>query len=599
VEEQEYGDGGVSRRSVLGAGVAGGVVIGAGAVEPAVAGVLPSKPRTRGTTLQQTLVKSKKKGKGGYRKIVVGPGEPHLVRRELVRGAKKSQPRGARRGLLAMGQLTDMHLLDAQSPARTEFLDRYDDPGSPYAVVLPFQGAYRPQEMLTAHVADATIRALRKVRRGPVTGLPLAFTVTTGDNVDNTQYNELRWQIDLLDGQPVRPDSGDLSKYEGVADQTSYDTAYWHPDGPPAGQPADTRITQYGFPTVPGLLDTCRQPFKAKGIGMPWISVFGNHDGLAQGTVPSSPAIAAIATGDRKITDLPPGTNVGELAGALVTNDPKGLQTLFGGPSRQVTADPNRRPLNRSEVIAEYFKSTGAPQGHGYTAWNVATGNAYYTFGKGKVRGIALDTVNPYGGSEGSIDQAQLAWLTAQLIKGSKRYLDENGRWVKGGKKDKLFVLFSHHTIDSMDNSTGSGRVLGPQVRDLLLRFPNVILWVNGHTHRNSVIAHKRKKSAKAPGGFWEVNTASHVDWPQQARTVELVDNRDGTLSVFGTIVDHVAPPTPAKKPTSPIELASLSRELAANDWQERTRMEDGKDGRRGAPEDRNVELLVPAPFRL
>ncbi|QIG43865.1 TIGR03767 family metallophosphoesterase [Nocardioides anomalus] len=599
MEEQEYCDGGVSRRSVLGAGVAGGVALGAGAVDPAAAGVLPAKPRARGTTLAQTLVKSKKKGKGGYRKIVVGPGEPHLVRRELVRGTKKGERRGARRGLLAMGQLTDMHLLDAQSPARTEFLDRFDDPGSPYAVVLPFQGAYRPQEMLTAHVADATIRALRKVRRGPVTGLPLAFTVTTGDNVDNTQYNELRWQIDLLDGQPVRPDSGDLGKYEGVADQTAYDTAYWHPDGPPPGQPDDTRIAQFGFPKVPGLLDTCRQPFKAKGLGMPWISVFGNHDGLAQGTVPSSPAIAAIATGDRKITNLPPGADVGELAGQLVNNDPKGLQTLFGGPSRQVSADPNRRPLSRSEVIAEYFKSTGAPQGHGYTAWNVATGNAYYTFGKGKVRGIALDTVNPNGGSEGSIDQAQLAWLTAQLIKGSRRYLDESGKWVKGGSKDKLFVLFSHHTIDSMDNNTGPGRVLGPQVRDLLLRFPNVILWVNGHTHRNSVLAHKRKKSAKAPGGFWEVNTASHVDWPQQARTVELVDNRDGTLSVFGTIVDHVAPPAPATKPTSPIELASLSRELAANDWQERTRMEDGKDGRRGAVEDRNVELLVPTPFKL
>ena len=37
--------------------------------------------------------------------------------------------------------------------------------------------------------------------------------------------------------------------------------------------------------------------------------------------------------------------------------------------------------------------------------------------------------------------------------------------------------------------------------------------------------------------------------------------------------------------------LAALSRELAANDWQERT------DARRGGIEDRNVELLLPAPF--
>jgi metallophosphoesterase (TIGR03767 family) len=604
-ESEEYDaegvEGGISRRSMLGGAVVGGVAVGAGLESAAAAGqgrVLPSEPRTEGTTLAQTLVKGDK-GKGGYRKIVVGPGEPHLLRRELAKGAPHTRPPAAqRRPLLAMGQLTDMHIMDAQSPARVEFLDRLDDPGSPWAV-LPFTGAYRPQDMLTTHVADATIRALREVDRGPVTGLPLSFTVTTGDNVDNTQYNELRWQIDLLDGKRVRPDSGDRTKYEGVADQTSYDTHYWHPDGPPSGQPADSRIATYGFPKVPGLLDTCRKPFRAKGLDMPWISVFGNHDGLAQGTVPSSPVIGQIATGSTKITDLAPGTDIGELAGQLVSNDPKGLQTLFGGPSRQVTPDADRRPLSRAEVIAEYFKTSGAPQGHGYTAWNVATSNAYYTFGKGKVRGIALDTVNQNGGSEGSIDQAQLAWLTAQLVKGSRRYLDESGKWVKGGKRDRLFVIFSHHTIETMDNNTGPGRVLGPQVLELLLRFPNVILWVNGHTHRNTVIPHKRKKSAKAPGGLWEVNTAAHVDWPQQARTVELVDNGDGTLSVFGTIIDHVAPTTYGKHPKSPLELASLSRELAANDWQERDRPEDGQDGRRGSLEDRNVELLLPAPFKL
>src|SRR5206468_9710074 len=39
--------------------------------------------------------------------------------------------------------------------------------------------------------------------------------------------------------------------------------------------------------------------------------------------------------------------------------------------------------------------------------------------------------------------------------------------------------------------------------------------------------------------------------------------------------------------------LAALSRELAANDWQER----DNHDARRGTLADRNVELLVAAPF--
>ena len=71
-----------------------------------------------------------------------------------------------------------------------------------------------------------------------------------------------------------------------------------------------------------------------------------------------------------------------------------------------------------------------------------------------------------------------------------------------------------------------------------------------------------------------------------------------GTLSIFGTIVDHVAPTSYGKRPKSPLELASLSRELGANDWQN-PGVTATEDGRRGAVEDRNVELLVPAPFRF
>jgi len=92
-------------------------------------------------------------------------------------------------------------------------------------------------------------------------------------------------------------------------------------------------------------------------------------------------------------------------------------------------------------------------------------------------------------------------------------------------------------------------------------------------------------------GGFWELNTAAHIDWPQQSRIVEVVDNRDGTLSVFGTIVDHAGPASSGRSPSRPLALASLSRELSANDWQDRT------DDRRGGVNDRNVELVLPAPF--
>ena len=600
-----------SRRQVLELGAAAGAIVaatglvaGAAPAEAAPAEAAPVRTRPgdrrfpsspEHTTLDHTLLRGQP-GTGGYRPIVVGPGEPHLLRDDLVTTAPARS--GRRRALLALGQLTDMHIMDAQSPARVEFLDRFNDPDSPFAGVLPFDASYRSQELMTAHVGEAMVRAMNSVRRGPATGLPVAFTIATGDNVDNTQFNELRWQIDLLDGERVRPDSGDLTKYEGVADLVDYDVRYWHPDGTPAGQSDDLPRARFGFPTLPGLLDAVRRPFQATGLNTPWLTAFGNHDGLVQGNIPSSAIIAAVATGNVKISNLPPGTDIIKLAIGLLGGDPAALQTLFSGPFRLVTPDAARRPLSRAETIAEHFRTSGRPHGHGYSKWNLSTGKAYYAFDQGPVRCIVLDTVNPFGGADGSIDAEQLTWLTAELTAGSKRYLDESGNIVAGGKHDKLFALFSHHTIETMTNAAGVGRVLGTTVRDLLLRFPNAVVWVNGHTHRNTVVPYRRAADAPVPGGFWEVNTAAHIDWPQQARIVELVDNGNGTLSVFGTLIDHAAPRHYGSRPRDPLALAALSRELGANDWQNAAPTAT-EDGRRGAVEDRNVELLVPAAFAL
>jgi hypothetical protein len=166
------------------------------------------------------------------------------------------------------------------------------------------------------------------------------------------------------------------------------------------------------------------------------------------------------------------------------------------------------------------------------------------------------------------------------------------GKVVRRPGGDRYLAIFSHHSIETMDNvPKGSGRIGGDEVRDLLLRYPNVILWVNGHTHRNEVLPHARPAGSAVTGGFWELNTAAHIDWPQQSRLVEVVDNCDGTLSVFATIVDHAGPASRRGSLSGPLALASLSRELSANDWQERT------DERRGEIQDRNVELVLPAPF--
>ena len=338
----------------------------------------------------------------------------------------------------------------------------------------------------------------------------------------------------------------------------------------------------------------------AAGLRTPWLTVFGNHDGLLQGAIAEIPAFGAIATGADKIVGLAPGTNLQLLFTELLASNPAVLALLLGGPTRQVTADPDRRLLTRAQVVQEHFNTSSHPRGHGYTSQNVADGTAYYTFGRGAIRFIVMDTVNQGGGPNGSLDRQQLGWLEQQLIAGSSRYLDPSGQLVRQRARDQLFVLFSHHTIGTMDNPSlapgeAGPRALGPEVQDLLLRFPNVVAWVNGHTHINQLLGHARPAGSPVDGGFWEVNTAAHIDWPQQSRLVEVADNRDGTLSVIVTIVDTAAPPSYGGRLAGPLDLASLSRELGLNDWQA-PQPAGGADGRRGSVQDRNAELIVPAP---
>ncbi|MCU1356496.1 MAG: hypothetical protein JWM89_1914, partial [Acidimicrobiales bacterium] len=171
--------------------------------------------------------------------------------------------------------------------------------------------------------------------------------------------------------------------------------------------------------------------------------------------------------------------------------------------------------------------------------------------------------------------------------------------WTDGDGTDRLVVLFSHHNSWTMDNQRDDEYDPGPRTSGadlvaLLGRFPNVVAWINGHSHEHKVLHHPGLE----PGsGCWEVDTASGIDFGQQGRTFELLDNGDGTLSLVVTVIDHAGPPLVAHRQdggwTTP-ELASISRELAANDdrWVDPIAL-------LGGPEDRNVELVVDAPFPL
>ena len=77
--------------------------------------------------------------------------------------------------------------------------------------------------------------------------------------------------------------------------------------------------------------------------------------------------------------------------------------------------------------------------------------------------------------------------------------------------------------------------------------YPNLILWIAGHRHFNTITALPSPDPARPELGFREVETSSLRDFPQQFRTFEIVRNSDDTASIFATDVDPaVADGSPA-----------------------------------------------------
>jgi LPXTG-motif cell wall-anchored protein len=181
------------------------------------------------------------------------------------------------------------------------------------------------------------------------------------------------------------------------------------------------------------------------------------------------------------------------------------------------------------------------------------------------------------------------------LIEASSHYRDTACTEIRTGYADQAVVLFSHHNKGTIANPSpdpanpAEPRLGAAELFAVLRRFPNVVAWINGHTHVNRVNA--VPDPTGYTGGFWEITTAAHVDYPEHARLVELVDNRDGTWSFFATIIEHAAPATTDPLDFSLLGLAAISRELSANDPQV------DPVSKLGVPTDLNVELVVRAPF--
>jgi metallophosphoesterase (TIGR03767 family) len=572
------------------------------------------------------------------------PGERHTVLGadpEPPAGDPCSPKGGAKisgRSLLNFLQLTDFQAVDEESPGRVEFLDTTQR--GPFN---PFSAAYRPQESLTTQVMEAMVREVRGVS-SPVTGARPQLTILTGDNADSQQYNETRWFIDLLDGRKrIDPNSGRPtaacpgtpgSVYDGVRDQGQAgvpDAGYYEPDrsggqsdgdgySPDRGENiAETPGRDVTVRDFRGLFEAANTAFDAVGVGMPWYSANGNHDNLVQGNSPE----AYLGPGGA----FPPNSETSNAAyQTLATGCLK--PTALGGPpappdSPLVPGDERRcylakedpigapAPCDKLGWIDQHFNTTGTPRGHGFANRPPPARlnhDAYYSFvPKTGVRFVVLDTITDECGSEfcaeGSVDDTQFNWLRQELV----------GAAAKG----ELVLAFSHHTLrttrqpqadpteqpvhygERIDRRGGQPQPPSAEqtLEELFCAHPNVIAHIAGHEHENYVEHHAcggDTPPTPGAGDFWHVSTAAHIDWPQQSRLIELVDEK-GKLTLVLTVIDHSGPPNPGAGPasTSVTRLASIARELAYNDYQ-------GSRAARGGRTDRNVIIRTgrPAPKR-
>jgi metallophosphoesterase (TIGR03767 family) len=537
-----------------------------------------------------------------YSRLRLLPGWKRVVRDDL--GARARPGRHLRRrSLLYFAQLSDFQLADEESPARAELLDLAN---------TPFQSAWRPQEALEPFTVDQVIRQINRLHSSPIRNqrrrrARLALTITTGDSADNQQINETRWVVRLLEGGRLDPNSGvedgicsrlagppgEAARYTGVQDDSDVlESGRFYDPNRPSGAFA-------AWPRYPGLMDRAQQPFDTPGLDRPSYVAFGNHDGTVQGSLHALQALDIIARGCVK---------------PLAVTGLSGLGALQTSPLRTIVVppDPERGFADRPTYKALHATGRQA-DAHGFAyvdgaELRASRGQAaYYAFSpRPGIRMIALNTVAEGDrlNSNGNLDDPQFQWLGRELAAAAGR--------------DELVIVFGHHPIRSLTNRApdedagdcalravaGPGCDLDPRrskplhlggdLRALLSATPNVIAYVAGHTHENRITAFARPGG----GGFWGIETASEIDWPIQSRLLEVMDNRDGTLSIFGTLVDHGAtlampPAGTAAGGFDPGTLAALGREFAYNDPQ--VGVEHGAEGR---PQDRNVELLVADPRR-
>lgn len=398
-------------------------------------------------------------------------------------------------------QVSDAHIIDddAPYPMRQEILDDY--------ITAFSTSAQRPQDEYTDEVLNRAIAAINAIHAEDA----LDFVINTGDNIDNQQENELMRFLDNWEGTLTTV--GPISGLTCVEDGQSVDVEDTSNDETEDCTYLPSAVSDANVPLAPGL---------------PWFSAFGNHDGLVQGNVPIEPGFQEIA---------------GQSGRYLLTQE-EYVAMHFRAGQQCVEGD------SMGDVLDDF--------GHGYgfarqrLCDDDPDNDGYYSFSLAGVHFIILDTMNDdfvssnenlqglfvpqqtagydlIGGyAEGAIDPAQAAWLEAEI----------------DAHRDRLVVLMSHHTINSMfteptaagccgpngesleDLLNEAGFVTGKGLAEMLADKPNVVAWIGGHTHKHRVEA--KNVGAGESQGFWNIETSSLIDSPQEFRTIEVWVTADG-----------------------------------------------------------------------
>jgi metallophosphoesterase (TIGR03768 family) len=446
--------------------------------------------------------------KYGYGKWHYGPGLPIQKRLDLMPAGYINNSVSNAATLLRFFTITDVHITDKESPAQ----------GIVFAAYTRSNGisVYSPLMLYTTHILNAVVETINALNKQN----PFDFGMALGDLANSTQYNELRWFIDVMDGKDINPDSG-------IKDDP-----------------------------IPGPNNDYQDEYKAAGLdqSIPWYAALGNHDHFWLGTKPYNERMKNTVISDSilqlgMILKSKDNDVMNERTFSTGTLDCSKLYAPIIGAGivakmkdiPTIPPDKNRRSLSVTDFMNEFSNSTSLPKGHGFVQNNPANVfGACYSFEPKSnlpLKIIVLDNTQDesdapikegiYG--HGELNKGRYDWLMAQL--------------KAGQEANQLMIISAHIPIGVCENNPvdwnpAPGYESQNDLIGQLQAFPNLILWISGHRHLNNVTAFPSTDAAHPENSFWEVETKSLREFPEQFRTYDIVRNSDNTISIFTINVD-------------------------------------------------------------